>query len=118
MQLLIALLIFIIVLQNLSFIKFLCFTCYYYIENRVICLAPRFNSKAQNFNIKLEEKINEAKINNLKFKTFLIDNDVNTINVDGKPIAIDNYMTDDGLHYTKEGYELLWKAMKCILKNL
>ena len=42
-------------------------------------------------------------------------NDVNTIMVDGKAVAIDSYLTSDGLHYGKAGYDQLWKAMAKIL---
>ena len=69
------------------------------------------NSGAQNFNIKLADKIKNARISNLQFKSILNGNDVNTIIVDGKSVAIVNYMTGDGLHYTKDGYIQLWKAM-------
>ena len=43
------------------------------------------NSKVQSFNAKLKEKINNAKISNLKFKSILSGTNVNTIMVDGKP---------------------------------
>ena len=69
------------------------------------------NSAVQNFNIKLEEKIKNGRISNLTFKSILFGNDVNTIIVDGSALAIVNYMTGDGLHYTKNGYLQLWKAM-------
>ena len=69
------------------------------------------NSSAQSFNAKLADKINRGKISNLKYKSILSGNDVNTIIVGGQKIAIINYMTGDGLHYTKEGYIKLWQAM-------
>ena len=75
------------------------------------------NSKVQTFNIKLKDKINNAKISNLKFRTILSGNgnNVNSINVDGKAVAIDSYLNSDGLHYGKAGYDQLWKAMQRIL---
>ena len=69
------------------------------------------NSSAQSFNSQLEAKIKKGNIGNLTYKSILSGNDVNTIVVSGKNVAIVNYMTGDGLHYTKEGYNQLWKAM-------
>ena len=73
------------------------------------------NTKVQSFNSKLKDKITSANISNLKFKSILSGNKVNTIMVDGKEVAIDSYLTSDGLHYGKAGYEQLWKAMTKIL---
>ena len=73
------------------------------------------NSKVQSFNSQLKDKINKANLSNLKYKSILSGNDVNTIMADGKPVAIDSYLTADGLHYGKAGYEQLWKAMTKIL---
>ena len=69
------------------------------------------NSSAQSFNSKLADKINRARIGNLKYKSILSGSDVNTIVAGGQKIAIVNYMTADGLHYSKEGYVKLWQAM-------
>ena len=69
------------------------------------------NSSAREFNRQLAEKIKKGNIANLTYKSILNGDDVNTIKVDGKNVPIVNYMTGDGLHYTKEGYNQLWKAM-------
>ena len=69
------------------------------------------NKKAKLFNSQIEEEIKKGNISNLTFKSILSGDDVNTIVVDGKNVDIVNYMTGDGLHYTKEGSELLFKAM-------
>ena len=69
------------------------------------------NSGAQTFNTKLADKINRGRISNLKYKSILNGNDVNTIIVNGQKVSIVNFMTPDGLHYTKDGYVKLWQAM-------
>jgi lysophospholipase L1-like esterase len=73
------------------------------------------NSKVQRFNTQLKEKIHQAKMTNLKFKSILNGNNVNSIMVNGKAVSIDSYLTSDGLHYGKSGYEQLWKAMANII---
>ena len=72
------------------------------------------NKKVQSFNAKLKSKINSSRLPNLKYKSILNGNDVNTILVNGQPVHILNYMTGDGLHYTKDGYIQLWRAMSTI----
>ena len=69
------------------------------------------NSAVQSFNERLKSKVNSGGIGNLRFKSILNGNDVNTILVNGQKVPIVNYMTGDGLHYTKDGYVQLWKAM-------
>ena len=72
------------------------------------------NSQVQSFNAKLQSKINSSRLPNLKYKSILSGNDVNTIVVNGQRIPIVNYMTGDGLHYSKDGYIQLWSAMSTI----
>ena len=69
------------------------------------------NSSARSFNSQLAAKIQKGKISNLTYKSILSGDDVNTIIVGGSKVAIANYLTSDGIHYTREGYNQLWKAM-------
>ena len=69
------------------------------------------NASAKSFNSKLSAKINSAGISNLKYVSILNGDNVNSIIAGGKKISIVNYMAGDGLHYTKDGYSYLWKAM-------
>lgn len=70
------------------------------------------NDSVKNFNSQLQAKVKSAGCSNLSYVSILSGTDVNTIIAGGKKVAIVNYMSGDGLHYTKEGYSFLWKAMK------
>lgn len=69
------------------------------------------NSSAKTFNKQLASKISAAGISNLKYVSILNGDNVNSIIAGGKKISIVDYMTGDGLHYTKTGYTHLWSAM-------
>ena len=70
------------------------------------------NDSVKNFNSQLQAKVKSAGCSNLSYVSILSGTDVNTIIAGGKKVAIVNYMSGDGLHYTKDGYSFLWKAMK------
>ena len=68
------------------------------------------NWSVLNFNKKLADKINRSGISNLKFKSIVDGDNVNTLILGKTKVKMINYMTD-GLHYTREGYFKLWPAM-------
>ena len=68
------------------------------------------NSNVQSLNFMMSDKISKGRIKNLQYRSILSGNNVIKIMVDGKAIDITSYMSD-GLHYKKDGYSLLWKAM-------
>ena len=68
------------------------------------------NNKVKNFNSKISQKISNANISNLKYRSIVDGNDVNTVLVGGSKVNILNYSTD-GLHYNKPGYTQIWNAM-------
>ena len=73
------------------------------------------NSSVRNFNKELSERITYSGIYNIQFKSILNGDDPNSIMLDGRIFPISNFLTYDGLHYMREGYSYLWRAMANIL---
>ena len=69
------------------------------------------NSSVRNFNKELSERIAYSGIYNIQFKSILNGDDPNSIMLDGRIFPISNFLTSYGLHYMREGYSYLWRAM-------
>lgn len=93
--------------KNYKSLKFYAFSVTGVNANKIKNIS---NNDVKNFNSKISTKISNANISNLKYRSIVDGNDVNTVLVGGSKVNILNYSTD-GLHYGNSGYSQIWKAM-------
>lgn len=93
--------------KNYKSLKFYAFSITGVNANKIKNIS---NNDVKNFNSKISTKISNANISNLKYRSIVDGNDVNTVLVGGSKVNILNYSTD-GLHYGNSGYSQIWQAM-------